>query len=130
MRVSEGVPNGRFVELYNPEMFSEGEEVIVFTRNEFNRTYTSIHEQMDYINKIYLHFERDEDWKLIGYWPKIMDKVYLLDIIIDSIFKKELQQCYLDVYLYNAIQSPKKKVVVSKKDCISTNKVSNLDLTI
>jgi hypothetical protein len=35
MRVSEGVPKGRFAELYNPEMFQEHEEVIVFTRDEF-----------------------------------------------------------------------------------------------
>jgi len=27
MRVSEGVPRGRFVELYNPEMLNECEEV-------------------------------------------------------------------------------------------------------
>ena len=32
MRVSEGVPKGRIAELYNPEMFQELEEVIVFTR--------------------------------------------------------------------------------------------------
>ena len=39
MRVSEGIPNGRIVELSQPEMFTEHEEVIVFTRNEFNRFY-------------------------------------------------------------------------------------------
>jgi len=48
MRVSEGVPNGRIAELYNPEMFQEHEEVIIFTRNEFNRFYTSMREQIDY----------------------------------------------------------------------------------
>ena len=44
MRVSEGIPNGRIAELSNPEMFKEHEEVIVFTRNEFNRFYTSMME--------------------------------------------------------------------------------------
>ena len=51
MRISEGVPNGRIAELYNPEMFQELEEVIVFAREEFNRIYRSIQEQIDYINK-------------------------------------------------------------------------------
>lgn len=130
MRVSEGVPSGRFIELYNPEMFSEGEEVIAFTREEFNRTYTSMREQIDHVNKTYLHINRAEDWKLIGYWPKIMDKVYILEVNIDSIFKKELQQCYLDTYIYNAIQNSEKKVSVSEKECAGTNRVSNLDLLI
>ena len=40
MRVSEGVPRGRIAELYNPEMFQEHEEVIVFTRNEFSLGFT------------------------------------------------------------------------------------------
>jgi hypothetical protein len=58
MRVSEGVPNGRFAELYNPEMFQEREEVIVFTREEFNRFYTSMQDQIDYINEIDLYLDR------------------------------------------------------------------------
>ena len=74
MRMSEGVPQGRIAELYNPEMFQEREEVIVFTRDEFNRTYTSMREQIDYINKTDLHLDRSEEWKLIGYWPKILEK--------------------------------------------------------
>lgn len=52
MRVSEGVPRGRIAELYNPDMFQEREEVIVFTRDEFSRFYNSMHEQIDYINGI------------------------------------------------------------------------------
>ena len=71
MRVSEGVPKGRIVELYNPGMFQEREEVIVFTRDELSRTYNSIKEQIDHINNIDLFFNRGEEWKLIGYWPKI-----------------------------------------------------------
>ncbi len=52
MRVSEGVPRGRIVELYNPGLFQGREEVILFTRDEFSRTYTSMREQIDYINKL------------------------------------------------------------------------------
>lgn len=40
MRISEGVPRGRIAELYNPGIFDEREEVIVFTREDFNRTYS------------------------------------------------------------------------------------------
>jgi hypothetical protein len=89
MRVSEGVPRGRISELYNPKMFQEHEEVIVFTRDEFSRTYTSMRAQIDYINKIDLYLNRNEEWKLIGYWPKITEKIHILDINIDSILKKE-----------------------------------------
>jgi hypothetical protein len=32
MRVSEGEPRERFAELYNPGIFQEHEEVIVFTQ--------------------------------------------------------------------------------------------------
>ncbi len=115
MRVSEGVPNGRIAELYNPEMFQEHEEVVVFTRNEFNRFYTSMRQQIDYINKIDLYFDRSEEWKLIGYWPKILEKVHILEVNMDSLLKEEPLQCYLDASLYNTIQSSDKTVAVSKR---------------
>ena len=73
MRVSEAVPNGRIAELYNPELFQEHEEVIIFAREDFNRTYNSIIEQIEYINKISVHLDDGEDWKLLGYWPKIYE---------------------------------------------------------
>jgi hypothetical protein len=110
MKVSEGVPRGRYVELYNPEMFEEHEEVIVFTRDEFSRIYTSLQEQIDYINKTDLHQDRSEEWKLIGHWPKIMEKVHVLDAGMDSMFKKEPLQCYLDAYLYDIVASSEGKV--------------------
>lgn len=128
MRVCEGVPDGRIAELYNSEMLQEHEEVIVFTREEFNRTYTSIWKQIDYINKIDLHLDRSEEWKLIGYWPKIMQNVHRIDMNMDLIFKKEPIQSYLDAYLYDNIQSSRNKVSVSEKEAINTIKASNLNL--
>jgi hypothetical protein len=115
MRVSEGVPRGRITGLYHPEMFQEHEEVIVFTRDELNRTYTSMQEQIDYINKAVLHIYGSEEWKLIGYWPKIMEKVHLLDINMDLIFKNKPLQTYLDSYISDTIQSTKKQVNISKR---------------
>ncbi|WP_048189846.1 hypothetical protein [Methanobacterium sp. SMA-27] len=115
MRVSEGIPNGRIAELSHPEMFQEHEEVIVFTRDEFSRFYTSMREQVDYVNNINLFLDRSEEWKLIGYWPKILDRVHILDVNIDSILTKEPQQCYLDASLYNSVRSSDKNVALSKK---------------
>ena len=115
MRVSEGVPRGRIAELYNPKLFQEHEEVIVFTRDEFSRTYTSMREQIDYINKADLQLKRSEEWKLIGYWPKILGRVYILDMNLDSILKEEAVQCYLDACLYSTIRSSHKNVLTSKR---------------
>ena len=115
MRISQGASYGRKVELYYPEMFQEHEEVIVFTRDEFNRFYTSMRRQIDHINEIDLYFDRSEEWKLIGYWPKIMEKIHILDVNINSLLKEEPLQCYLDASLYNPIQSFDKKVAVSKR---------------
>ena len=115
MRVSEAVPNGRIAELYNPELFHEHEEVIIFSREDFNRTYSSIKEQIEYINKIAVYLDEGEDWKLLGYWPKILDRIYLLDLNMDLIFQEEPTQCYLDTYLYDTIRSSNKEVVASKR---------------
>jgi len=113
--MSEGVPRGRIAELYHPEMFQEHEEVIVFTRDEFNSFYTSMQEQINYINGIDLCLNRSEEWKLIGYWPKILERVHILDMNMDSILTKEPFQCYLDASLYNTIRSSYKNVAVSKR---------------
>jgi len=120
MRVSEGEPRGRFTELYNQGIFQEHEEVIVFTRQEFNRIYTSIQEQIDYINRTDLHLDWSQDWKLIGYWPKIMERVHILDANMDSIFKKDPLQCYLDTYFYETASRSKKKAV-TPENTVSIN---------
>jgi hypothetical protein len=115
MRVSEGVPKGRIAELYNPEMFQEHDEVIVFTRDEFSRFYKSMQDQIDHINGIDLFLDRSEEWKLIGHWPKIMEKVHILNMNMDSILEKKPSQCYLDAYMSNTIRSSPKNVAVSKR---------------
>src|SRR5664280_2451397 len=116
MRMSEGVPKGRFAELYNPEMFQEHEEVIVFTREEFNRFYNSMMEQINYVNNMDLFLDRNEDWKLLGYWPKLMEKVHILDVNMESILTKEPSlQSYLDASIYNTVKSHHKNVTTSKK---------------
>jgi len=113
MKVSEGVPSGRIAEVYNPVLFQEHEEVIVFAREEFNRTYSSIREQIDYINKVDMHLDRVEEWKLLDYWTKILERINILDINMNLMFKEEPVQCYLDAYLYDTIRSSEKKVALS-----------------
>ncbi len=115
MRVSEGVPRGRIAELYKPGIFQKHEEVIVFTRDEFSRTYTSMKEQIDYINNTDLFLNRSEEWKLMGYWPKILGRVYILDRNLDSLLEKEPLQCYLDACLFNTIGSSQGNAAVSKR---------------
>ena len=115
MRFSEGVPKGRFAEL-NPEMFQDHEEVIVFTREEFSRFYNSMMEQINYVNKIDLFLDRNEDWKLLGYWPKLMEKVHIIDVNMESILTKEPSlQSYLDASIYNTVKNSQKNVTASKK---------------
>jgi hypothetical protein len=124
--VSEGVPLGRFAKLYNPEMFQEHETVIVFTRDDINRTYISIMAEIDYINKIASQVNINDEWKLIGYWPKIMQRVHMIDMNMDLIFEKEPMQSYLDAYPYNSVKSPQNRVLVSQNGVIAIIHASNL----
>ncbi|HEX7468831.1 MAG TPA: hypothetical protein VF324_09640, partial [Methanobacterium sp.] len=75
----------------------------------------SMREQIDYINKADLQLNRSEEWKLIGYWPKILGRVYILDVNLDSILKEEPVQCYLDACFYSTIRSSNKNVLTSKR---------------
>jgi hypothetical protein len=127
MRVSEGVPRGRVAEIYHPELFPEQEEVIIFSREEFSRTYTSIRRQLDYIVKVDLHLDRSEEWKLMGYWPRIMQSVHRIDRDMDLIFKKEPLQSYLDAYLHEHIGSSQDQVPVTEREVIPTRVTSHFN---
>ena len=113
MRVSEGVSYGRHAELFNPDLFREHEEVIVFTREEFRRLYDSIMMQMDVISKLDMNLERDKDWRLMGYWSKIMEHIHLIDLNIQLIFTEKPYQCYLDAYLYNTVKCLKEEPIAT-----------------
>ena len=52
----------------------------------------------------------------MGLWPKIMERIHILDVNMDSILKQEPLQCYLDASLYETVKNPSKLVyVLSKK---------------
>lgn len=127
MRVSEGVPRGRVAEVYHPELFPEHEEVIIFSREEFSRTYTAIRRQLDYIVKVDLHLDRSEEWKLIGYWPRIMQSVHRIDRDMDLIFRKEPLQSYLDAYIYTHVQGSRDQVPVAEREVIPTRVASHFN---
>lgn len=50
MRFIEDTTNGRFANITNPDRFKQNEEVIVFTRKEFNWVYRSMMNPTNYNN--------------------------------------------------------------------------------
>ena len=72
-------------------------------------------DQIDYVKNIDLYLDRSEEWKLIGHWPKILERIHIIDVNMDSLLTNEPEQCYLDASLYNTIRSSQKNVEVSKK---------------
>lgn len=128
MRAIEGVPNGRIVELHNPGKIREREEVIVFKRDDFARTFTSIMKQIDSVNKVGFSLDKTDEWKLIGYWPRIMKNVHMIDLHMDLLFEKEPLQSHLDAYIYNNIPSSKKKIALSENEAITIINSSDLNL--
>ena len=116
MRFSEGMSKGRFAEINNPEMFNENEEVIVFTREEFSWVFRSMLNQINYVNDIALKLDNNESWKLMGYWPKIMERIRIIDINMDMLLTEKPEQAYLDAYIFNTGKTPiKLKSVVTKE---------------
>lgn len=118
MRVSQGVLCGRRVQLYHPEFFNEHEEVVIFTREEFRRMYQSMDMQIDHITRLDMSLDRSEEWKVIGVWPKIMERIRLLDLNLESIFSNKALQTYLDTYIHDTADLPE-MVVKSSRDMVT-----------
>ncbi len=118
MRVSQGVLCGRRVQLYHPEFFNEHEEVIIFTREEFRRMYQSMTMQINHITWLDMGLDLSEEWKVIGVWPKIMERIRILDLNLESIFSNKPLQTYLDTYIYDEADLPE-MVVESSSDLVT-----------
>lgn len=109
---------GRRVQLYHPELFNEHEEVVIFTREEFRRMYQSMNTQIDHITLLDMSLDRSEEWNVIGVWPKIMERIRLLDLNLESIFSNKPLQTYLDTYIYDTADLPE-MVVESSSEMVT-----------
>ena len=119
MRVSPGVPCGRKIDLYHPDLFNEHEEVIIYNREEFRRTFTFMREQIDYITRLGMSLDPVEGWKVMGYWPLIMERVHIFGIDLQSFYGDRPLQTYLDSYMYDEVNARDKalaKTVIEVSD--------------
>jgi hypothetical protein len=113
MRFSQGASYGRYGELYHPEMFRDHEEVIVFRREEFASAFKSIMESIEFIEDIDLKFNRKDDYKLLGLWPKIMGRIHIIDVNIDDFLVQDAFQGHLDAFLFHTSKSESKGLIES-----------------
>lgn len=113
MRASQGIPHGHKTRLYNPELFQDHEEVIVYEREEFRRNYTQIRESINNIILTDLNLKRDEQWKLMGHWPRIMERIHFINQGLNSFFSENPVQCCLDTYLYEIVKANEQELVKS-----------------
>ncbi len=116
MRFSEGTTKGRFVELNHPEMFQDHEDIIVFTREEFSWMYKSMLDQINHVNDIALKMADNDEWKLMGCWPKIMERIHIFDKNMNMLLAEKPQQAYLDAFLYYTTTPVKLKQSVMKEN--------------
>jgi len=116
MRFCEGTTKGRFADITDPNIFEDHEEVIVFTREEFSWMHRSLMNQINYVNDITLKMDPQETWQLMSYWPKIMERVHIIDRNMDMLFEERPQQAYLDAFLYSkSTQVEPKPVKIKEK---------------
>lgn len=126
MRASQGMPFGAKAIAYHPELFKKNEEVILFERNEFKRTFTTIHE---YLNDIFLKDyslwgDINSD-SLAGYWPWIMERIHIINLSLELFLVESPCQSYLDTYIHNPVKASEEELVESLS--IHTEKVLGLD---
>ena len=99
IRVSEGIPRGRKVHLYHPELFSDHEEVIIYTRDEFRRNYLAMREYIEYAFKQYSQIDSEREFELAGHWARIMERIHFFNVNMELLLDKGPSQAYLDTYV-------------------------------
>ncbi|AXV40384.1 hypothetical protein [Methanobacterium sp. BAmetb5] len=117
MRVSEGIPRGRKVHLYHPELLSDHEEVIIYTRDEFKRNYLAMREYIDYAFKQYSQIDSEREFELTGHWARIMERIHFINVDMDLFLDKKPSQAYLDTYV---------KIPVDPSDDLLAESTSNV----
>lgn len=119
MRLSQGVLCGRRIELYNPEFFEEHEEVIIFSREEFRRMYQSMAVQINHLHRLDMGLDRGEGWKLMGFWPKFMECIPILNLNLGGVFNNKPLQTYLDSYIYDDTDIIEKTAINSLNEILT-----------
>jgi len=108
LRASQAVPFGAKAILYHPKLFSDHEEVIIYERDEFRRTFSSIR---DYIQEIFLKNHQLEQQqnsrRLMGEWFWIMERVHIINNNLEDFFTQTPCQGYMDTYIHNPVESVK-----------------------
>ncbi|CEL24005.1 hypothetical protein [Methanobacterium formicicum] len=105
MRASQGIPHGPKARPYHPELFHDHEEVIVYELEEFRRNFTGMKGYIRDIFLMYLQLDNDNDYRVQGQWSKIMDRIHIINLELDSFFSERLVQCCLDTYLHEKIRA-------------------------
>lgn len=80
--------------------------------------YQSMNTQIDHITLLDMSLDRSEEWNVIGVWPKIMERIRLLDLNLESIFSNKPLQTYLDTYIYDTADLPE-MVVESSSEMVT-----------
>jgi calcineurin-like phosphoesterase family protein len=113
MRASQGIPHGPKARLYHPELFQDHEEVIVYEREEFRRTFTNLRNNIRDILWMDLSLKSDKEYMLPGIWPLLMERVHFINLEMDSFFSGKPAQGYLDTHLFNTIPVDKEELLES-----------------
>jgi hypothetical protein len=113
MRASQGIPQGPKTRLYHPELFQNHEEVIVYEREEFKRNFMAMRNSIADIFLMYLGLDAENDFMLLGQWPRIMERIHIINLELDSFFSEKPVQCCLDTYMHNTIRANEQELVES-----------------
>jgi len=113
MRASQGIPHGPKARLYHPELFQDHEEVIVYEREEFRRNFTIMQGYIRDIFLMYLQLDNENDYMLLGQWPRIMERIHFINLELDSFFSERPVQCCLDTYMHNSVRANEQELVKS-----------------
>lgn len=124
MRASLGIPHGPKARPYHPQIFQNHEEVIVYEREEFRRNYTHIRENINHIIMTDLCLDPDDQWQLMGHWPRIMERIHFINQGLYSFFSETQKQGYLDTYMHSPVSATDHEI----RDSVNVDQIESIAL--
>lgn len=104
MRTTLGTPQGRNILVHNPKLFQDPEEVIIFQKDEFARTYKTMADSLKEIERKYYKILPDDNYPYLpGFWNILMERVHIIASSCNFILEEPKCQSFLDSYM--AIES-------------------------